>query len=631
MLTRISIAYADIETKSSKSTEFKMGKVGHFASRGGYYSKSFWNFGELFDYCREFDVIYFYNVGFDSKFFRNYAFLHKFRERVVESQKILGVIFYEKSEENNYKKLFTIKDLFQFSGSPPCSLEKCAKSYGIEDKKFPDFSYLNENFEEYKDEFWEYFFDNASKEEIEIHCNLDVLMLAKFGEKLRKIYWENYNIDVFHKKIYSVPSAAMKVFRTKFLKTSLDNPFARIKLRKGSKAQIQINEELFNFANKCYKGGYCNAYSNELFEDIIGLDISSAYPFGMKAIRFPTGKAIYTTNIELFLKKCRKIPGIAKVKALIPPNCGICGVREDKLVEIEGKQIEYLTSFEILKIIKMGGKILRLRGYYFENYDKHNSYAKFASYFYKEKSYSTGGKRSCDKLNMNSLYGKTGQSIYQESTEYTFFENWGEALDYEVKMNETFEEKEFPSGILLSRKIAHTTIKPFQNVIHSALITAFVRIYLIENGILVNRIYSDTDSNKFERKNLKYAKNLVNEKDKLHQQMGFFDIEFEYKTFRALAPKVYAGLLIEGKKMVRMKGVRNKDSHKMFVTIMEGDEKLLTEKYYRFLGARESLRVKHQIGEGEIFGGLIETQKSLTPNLKMKSVSVKFERFSEVK
>ncbi|MDD5014413.1 MAG: DNA polymerase [Atribacterota bacterium] len=628
-LCRISVAYADIETKNSKSTEFRMGKVGHFTSRGGYYSQTFWNFEDMFNFCKQFDVTYFYNVGFDSKFFRNYAFLHKLKERVVEAQKILGIIFYEVDCEGKRKKLFVLKDLFQFSGSPPTSLEKCAKSYGVEDKKFPDFSYLEGEFEQYKDEFWEYFFDHSSNEEIEHHCHLDVIMLAKFGQILRKIYWENYNVDVFHKKIYSVPSASMKVFRTNYLKESIENPFARVVLRKGGKAKIKINEDLFKFANRCYKGGYCNAYSNKLLEDIVGLDISSAYPFAMKAIRFPIGRAIYTTNIELFLEKCKKIPTIAKVKAIIPQNCGICGVREDKLVEIEGKQIEYLTSFEILKIIKMGGKILRLRGYYFEKYDKHNSYAKFASHFYKEKSYSTGGKRSCDKLNMNSLYGKTGQSIYQESTEYLFFENRDELLDYEALNNEDFEEKQFPSGYLISKKVKNISIKPFQNVIHAALITAFVRLFLIENGILVSREYCDTDSNKFERKNLKFAQNLVNEKDKLHQRLGFFEIEYEYIKFRALAPKVYAGILKNGKKIVRMKGVRNKDAIKMFDAIMEGKVTLESERYFRFLGAKESLRVKHTLNEGEIFGGLVETQKRLTPNLKLKSIGNKFEKFSE--
>jgi hypothetical protein len=278
----------------------------------------------------------------------------------------------------------------------------------------------------------------------------------------------------------------------------------------------------------------------------------------------------------------------------------------------------------------MGGEILRLRGYFFEKYDKHNSYAKFASYFYKEKSMSDGGKRSCDKLNMNSLYGKTGQSIYQESTEYIFFKTELEALEFEVSTNHNYTEKKFPNGILLSRKVESKTLKPFQNVVHAALITAFVRIYLTENGIRVNRKYCDTDSNKFQRKYLEYAQNIVPKNTPKHQQLGYFEIEFEYTKFRALAPKVYAGLLKNGAKIVRMKGVRNRDAIKMFDAIMEGKVTLESERYFRFLGAKESLRVKHKLEEGEIFGGLIETKKRLTPNLKIKSVSGKFERFNEL-
>jgi hypothetical protein len=612
------IGFADTESFGKLSAKFRCGSICWIEKRSGNnreYTrvKTFFDFNEYFKFVlSNFDIVYFFNITYDSNFLRNYLLEStEYDEFAVSSgNRLLGLVI---SDKNNKDFKVYIKDIFPFAQT---SLDLSCKEYECKTEKF------------------EVDFDNCSDSEIKTHVENDVKMLKELAFCMRFNLFQMFSVDMMNLKIFSPPSLAIKILRTNFIQRPIKNPFFLQKFEKGKKSSLIIKDELFEYCQKAYKGGFCNAESTELIENVESFDISSSYPFAMNAIRFPMGFAIKTTSLSYFLKSAMKIPSIAHIKAELNIPL-ICGVREGKLVKLVGLFDEYLTSFEIFSIIRYGGKIIEFYdGLIFSEYDKTNCLAKYARKMYSGKCQSSGGKRALFKLLANSIYGKFAQDYKQTSKKIDYFRDRSEFEEFCLTNDviySQFSEKN-KKGIAIT-EIESINPKPFMIVIWGALITAFARLYLLEQAIAIKSPYEDTDSVKCLKENKKFLKNLVPYKPNyqpkfvnnidIHKRhlLGFWESEGIYIRFRALAPKIYAYEYYDKKtkqikQNVQCKGVPKKQRAKFFEAIMKGSAILESESYIKIMNPNESLHAVNYLDKSGVFGGIRETKKVLKPEPK---------------
>jgi len=581
LASHLRIAAGDVESKGTRSAHFRCASLAWEArgGKGGTHVevKTFWSEKEFFEACGQFDVVYFYNLGYDSVYLRNYALESgEWKEFPISSgSRLLGIIF----TRADGKKII-IKDFWQFGQK---KLEVICKETGIQEQKYP------------------VDFDHCSDEDIARHNVQDVKMLLAFIKLARQSWWDEFGVDVCKKRTYSVPSAAMQVFRANFVKKPIVNPFFSILFSPGG-ATVKPLQEEERFVRGSYKGGFTNVHDNGLHENIFSLDVTSEYPFAATAIRFPAGDAFWVTDLDAFLHHVKKIPGFARGKFYCPVPL-ICGKREGKLVQLQGEFTETLTSYEILAILKHGGQVLEFeRGLCFTSYDEHNSVARYVTRMFKLKRKGTGAIGKVAKLCLNSLYGKFGQDYEQETREIR-------DGDYAtIEEGEGVEVFESTSGKCIGLYVVTSfSPKPFMNVAWASLITAFARIYLLERAIAIGSIYEDTDSLK-----VKYLVPFPELDLDDKGDLGYFKKEEILLKFRALAPKVYAGVTNKGEKLVKCKGVPHGEATKLIDRILN-NESLVTGKYVKIMGALEGLRAKHYVDKDGFLGGIRETFKKLQP------------------
>jgi len=379
------------------------------------------------------------------------------------------------------------------------------------------------------------------------------------------------------------------------------------------------------FCRESYKGGFCNAEDTSLLENLEAFDVVSEYPFAILALRFPTGEAKWTSNLNLFLEYSLHIPSIGRGTFYCEYPI-ICGIRDGKLVRLCGKFTETLTSLEIFTILRYGGHIINFeKGVLFSSYDTHNSLMRYEQKTIKIKCRSKGGKRVSSKKAANSIYGKTGQNYAQVSENYIYL-NPDEIEGYLSQQTETQRISYFPTGAIAIESRPSESPKAFMNVVWAALITAFGRIYLLENGIKTKSTYYDTDSIKCLDVSPEFKVNIARDIPKgipeslkqalKYQQLGYFVKEKTFKRFRALAPKCYAGETVTGEKIIRIKGVPKEQREKMFELILSGNFEISTEKYLKIMSCKESFLSNTFFEKSGIFGGLREVSKTLRPEKK---------------
>lgn len=616
-LSRLSICCADVESWGTKSAHFRCGSICFLGKGNKERVQTFFNLSDFFNSFRQFDVVYFYNITYDSQFLRNYAFeSKKWQEFAIESgQRLLGITFHKKTRENEQQETIIFKDLLPFCQT---SLKLACKEHNCVNEKY------------------DVDFDNCTAEQIQRHCEQDVKMLRELLDKVRKNWWSNFNVDICKKRIYSLPSATMQVFRTNFLykkhfitknlkKIFIENPICLVKYQKGKKPITFYRKDVEEFCREAYKGGFANAERTELFENVVSYDIISAYPFAIQAIRFPVGKIRWTQSRKVFLQNAKRVPSVAKVTMFLNRPL-ICGIREGKLVRLQGKFTETLTSFEIFRALKFGGKIIKFhKGLVFLTYDKHNSFARFERKTFKMKTYAKGGQRTANKLSCNSFYGKLGQKHENEKRQLHYIHSEQELSDKLLEIENTTEFIPFSTGGVMIETKMQETHKPFMFVLWAALITAFVRLYLIEQLIKVNGIDCDTDSVYLERAFQFLLTNTIPKKWKYqkpearHHLLGFWDKEHDFEVFRALAPKFYAGKTIgeDWCYLIRAKGVpRSQHLNKFYYPILLGEKEISTEEYVKPMGCMEGLRAKDYLDKEGVFGGVRITRKTCVPEKK---------------
>jgi len=594
--TRVKFACADIESFGTKSDKFRCGSI-YSISKNIPSLKTFWDFHKFFLECSKFDAVYFWNLGYDSNYFFNHVInlFEKYDYHFIGDDKKLGMIILERPSKENEneksKKFITLKDFYPIV---QMSLENASILHNTTTRKF--------NVD----------FDNVNDANLQIHCENDVKILHELIVIIRKQIFDAFHVDVLSRKFFSIATIAMNVFRANFINSSanLINPFILLKIDNSGKELI-FNEKLYDFIKATYKGGFVNAFNTNTVENTRTCDISSSYPFGMSAIRFPTGFPEKTTDYNVFFEKTRKIPGfcLVRLKILKP---FLCVHREDKLILCAGIVLEHITSFELDYVLsRYYAELIDFKeGIYFTEYDHYNSCLHFVLKLFSEKEKYLDSRREIYKYILNPLTGKFGQKPLMETKKYI------KVNDFHEYQSDNCEciERNGSKFVIITEKTK--TLKSFMFVSWVSLITAFARIYLMQSVISTNANYCDTDSlNIFDYNLPKLESFLVKQKGK-KKQLGFFYTESEYRLFRALAPKLYASIDKNFVGGVKAKGVMKSRRMKLLTRIFNNKD-ITTSLFIKILGSREGFRANRKLVSHEgFFGGIDETRKHLEPKNK---------------
>jgi DNA polymerase type B, organellar and viral len=181
------------------------------------------------------------------------------------------------------------------------------------------------------------------------------------------------------------------------------------------------------------------------------------------------------------------------------------------------------------------------------------------------------------KLLMNSLYGRFGMAPIK-NTHLIVDAQYHDAIVEEKGVENVYEV------FNLNNKIMMTVNEPFIsdiniNVAVALAVTANARVDMSifkNNPALMGYLYySDTDSVFCTKELPEY---MVNE-----TKLGKLKLEHRFSDFVALGPKVYGGIAIEGKEIVKAKGIKNKIPFTLLKTMLSEDliVKMSQHKWYK--------------------------------------------------
>lgn len=591
-VSKIRFGSADFESNPI-TKEFKLVSIS-YRFRKKYTTKTFFNVKDFLDFIvdKEIQVVYFFNLKFDISFILD--FIIEFEQIdstnffIIESEsQTLGLIY-------NYKDFKIIfKDFYPFILT---SLEKGSELFKVQFKK-------------YKVDFY-----TCNLSELQKHCELDTLMLYELIVKFRELSFSLFKVDCLDKRVYSLASYAIKVYRTNFLSYNKQfyNPFI-----KRIKESYQPNIKLFNFVKKTYKGGFTNAFDNKIHFNCYYYDINSSYPFQSTLINFPVGNYYFTRNLQVFLNNTVKINQNGFLKCIIHFNNNPClpvivnDLENKKSFTLtNGSVKEYITSLEYEYLINNGIKIDFIKGVYFSGFDTSYSLSNFMQNIYNLRlTYPKDNPLNYIlKIVMNALSGKFGQKIFSERNEYKIIDSSSQVEGLIIRSNKD-------KAILLTKQESIST-KSYQIVSWISLITALGRIQLIKFIIKTDGFYCDTDS---VLTDIEY--------NDCSDKLGGWKLEKKCLYFRSFAPKMYALCYKEFDKLknkeklkreVRLKGIPLKYRKKLFMEFFDLNRtEFKIEKIHVFYSFKQMLRLKKPEFKSGQFTGAGYIDKELKPKLKI--------------
>lgn len=598
------VSYARLQKSKAKNEDYKTEVM------------TFYDFDEFINFLwlKRVNIIYCYNIKFDSRFIPNYLIKNLDVDfRFIESSsQLLGVIIQKKINGKIQKIIF--KDFFPFCLT---SLENISKTFGCKFPKYPNF---NEEDKKKLKILWDNFFENCSLEELKHHCENDVLILSELIFIYRNLFFKLFSLDILDNKIYSLASLTMKIFRSNYITNKIDNSFLKAKYNEDSKKwKYFVDSYLEKFVRMSYKGGYTANFSNQQNYDVVSYDINSSYPYQSTRIKFPIGLAYFTLDFDLWLDFAKEIPAFAKVivnfnheKYFIPV------LRSDgKLGRFYGKYEGVLTSFELKWLDDHNINYEFIEGYYFVDYDSSFAVKRFCEDLFDKKLIAQKeGKqdlRQIFKILLNSLTGKFGQKMEMKVRYNLKFlkECDVTSLDYDN------EYKKVLSDIYFSfQEQNRISIKTYQIPSWISLITALGRIQLMNMIFKTNALYCDSDSVYCLRKNSIQLNNS--------EELGKWKLEHNIGKFRALAPKLYVfedlGLKFDKNDYcIKLKGIpydfHNKKLFDEIWNYKEGN-KIIIENIPRFCSIKESLN-RVNVLEEHFLLKYDEITKKLNPQQKV--------------
>lgn len=586
----------DVES-DPKTNEFKMvclGSILYKAEDCFYHEvKTFFSISEFIEELALIKpkVLFCYNIKFDNVFIIDYLIEHSIQFYVIESnQAQLGLTF----KLNEFE--IVIKDFFAFGRS---SLHNLSESLGTQTKKYP------KNIE--SDDEWDRFFQTCNMIELQKHCENDVKMLNECIWIFRKRIFELFRIDALSKKIFSLASLSMMLFRSNFVNNPIENSFL---FTNEDEFGYHLHENEFNFIHETYSGGYADVFSNNVYHDVVVFDINSSYPFQTTKLKFPVGKAYYTNSAEVFEEMTKEIAGFCKARIVFEKDKPYIPIKvEGKFQRAYGVWVGNISSIEYYYLKEKSLEIDFLEGYYFLEYDKQESLKNFCQTLYKNKQTADSkSTREIYKILLNALTGKFGQNPYTEKILYSIMK----ITDFEgLSENSKIVYKKRENCVVKST-IEKLTLKPFMMVSWISLITALGRLQLLDMIEKTKAIACDTDSVFCERKNACIESS---------NELGGWKLEKDeqFTDFRALAPKMYCGKTIEGKKFIKCKGIPKKyRDDRLYNQIMgwNGIDEIIVKDIHRFLGFKQSLIDKNAKFTSSNIIKATYLDKKMTPKLK---------------
>jgi hypothetical protein len=231
-------------------------------------------------------------------------------------------------------------------------------------------------------------------------------------------------------------------------------------------------------------------------------------------------------------------------------------------------------SEELNNSLKYGYKFKVLRGYIFE---KENIFKDYVNSLYKIKESSNKGSALyiISKLLLNSLYGKFGMNPYVEKPKIIKESEY----DNLNKNNINYDIINFNNGKLLVSFINQNSDRLNISIPISSAITAYSRIHMNNlikelNDLGHTIYYTDTDS-VFTDKPL--PSHLIS------KELGKLKLENVFKKAVFLAPKVYGGITLDNKELIKIKGSKNVISYSELSKLLFKNNKIMLnqEKWYR--------------------------------------------------
>lgn len=450
----------------------------------------------------------------------------------------------------------------------PVSLSKLAKAFNLPNKgkfpyKFLDNKYNNDINLNYRGEIPDKIYFNISYEEYnklsrlypntlnnwfsesdswdlrketikycELDCELLYNVLIKYNEYIFKYFKLNIG------KYPTLPSLAFAIFRANFL------PEAQIPL---------LNEDLNIDIRESYSGGSVDVYK-PYGENIIGYDVNSLYPFVMKNMQMPVGNPIYFEgDITQFEDISNKL-GFFEVEIQAQDNLAHPIIQTKiktkggvRTVSPLGSWNDWIFSEEMNNAIRFGYKFKINKGYLF---DKANIFNKYIETLYeiKKASHKDEPMYLISKLLMNSLYGRFGMN---QILEKSIIINDDE-IDLLIDDHTITEQTQLSNNKSLINLYHDNDKYNFNsdniNVAIASAISSYARIHMtkFKNNPEFNLYYSDTDSIYVDKP--------------LHPvfvgaEIGELKLENTFKEAIFLAPKVYSGVLDDGKEITKVKGL----------------------------------------------------------------------------
>lgn len=306
------------------------------------------------------------------------------------------------------------------------------------------------------------------------------------------------------------------------------------------------------FVRQSYYGGLVFLTTTKTQDECETIDINSSYPDAMRTHGVPYGRAIETRDYlddRMGIYHCRVRAPADLVIPIIPARD-----KKGNMRWYRGEFDTVCTNRELVFAAKHGYEILKIyTGVVYE--ETVFPFTAFISkceamrkLFHIDPALGMAPEEWLAKGMQNSLYGKFGsrrERLRIIPAHLMTPEEMVGADPYDDSGN-WYTKKEIDEGMRTLPQWA-------------AFITAHARLKLLQAAYTAgveNVIYGDTDSLTLR------AGHLANLD--IGNEYGQFKLEKEWKTFRAIAPKVYTGILTNGKKMGAAKGLPRKnltDSH----------------------------------------------------------------------
>ncbi len=457
----------------------------------------------------------------------------------------------------------------------------------------PDYKYYSglinqEKYELIKNEFtlW-----NLKQESID-YCLNDCKVLYEVLKVFNKFFFNLFKLNI--QNYSTLPSLAFDTQRSNFFMSD------RIPLIVG---------QLFDDIHKSFTGGSCDVYipQSEPGKIVRSYDFNSIYPSEMRQYmpvafekRLSNGsKYHYIKQFEGDISLLDKNPyGVFEVIVNCPDNImepilqrhfKING--QTRTIAPTGTWKDWYYSEELKNAEKVGYTYTILRGYLF---DKEIVFKDYVEALYKIKaSYSSDHPMyQIAKLLLNSLFGRYGmnQNIYANKRkiisddDFLSYKNKFKILNIEIINDLTkelyieYEDLAFIENMNMNSGF-NSTKDPKISVPIASAITANARIQLawFKNNPLFNLFYCDTDCAHIDIDLSTIRPDLIG------PELGQLKLENEFKEVVYLAPKVYGGINLDNKEVVKVKGYKNIISFNELKDLLNEDStlELKQEKWYR--------------------------------------------------